>query len=194
MSRHVILIGTLAMSFVCSQAQAGEATATVSISARVNPFAEWCVSESPTLATTSIGGRSVRIEQTLKLFANTDVSLTLAPDVNDGILTCPNGDVLETVSKLTGDVELADRPEHGGTENFYRIRHIPGRGACDVTLDVRATLPARMTIQSAKCTASIQRAGPNPQRVDVTFEISASTPDLEQTKTYRCGLSVTIAW
>jgi len=122
------------------------------------------------------------------------VSLTLAPDVNDGILTCPNGDVLETVCKLTGDVELADRPEHGGTENFYRIRHIPGRGACDVTLDVRATSPARMTIQSAECTASIQRAGPNPQRVDVTFEISAATPDSEQTKTYRCGLSVTIAW
>ncbi len=186
--RHTILIAAAVLGLVCWGVQAGQATATIGISARVDPFAEWAVSEAPTSLTTITEGQSLHIAKTLTLFANTDVSLTLAPHVNGGALTADDGEALQTVGSLTGDVASAD------VGNVYRIRHVPGRGAYEVVLDVRATLPAGMAIHSATSTTSVQHAGQNHQQADATFEVNASAQDSPALKTYRCGYSITVSW
>jgi len=142
----------------------------------------------------------LRIAKTLTLFANTDVSLTLAPHVNSsfvpaglrrtdgGVLTADDGETLQTTATLTGDVEPAP------VGSVHHLRHLPGRGAYDVTLDVRATLPAGMVMQSAKCATSVQRAGRNAQRIDATFEVNASPQDSLESTAYRCGFGITVSW
>ena len=188
MSRYTLFIGAAVLALAYSWAEAGQATARVSISARVDGFAEWCAGETPTVVTTATGGRSVRIAKTLTLFANTEVTLTLTPHVNAGVLTADEGGALQTAATLTGDVEPAP------VGNVYRVHHVPGRGAYDITLDVGATLPAGMVMQSAKCATSMQRAGQNSQRVDATFEVNASAQDSLESTAYRCGFSITASW
>ena len=188
MSRYTLFIAASVLGLACSWAEAGKATATVGISARVDAFAEWRAGETPTSVTTATGGRSLRIAKTLTLFANTDVSLTLAPHVNGGVLTADDGETLQTTATLTGDVEPAP------VGSVHRLRHLPGRGAYDVTLDVRATLPAGMVMQSAKCATSVQRAGRNAQRIDATFEVNASPQDSLESTAYRCGFGITVSW
>lgn len=186
--RHTILIAAAVLGLVCWGVQAGQATVTLGIVARVDPFAEWRVSEDPTSLTTVTDGRSLHIAKTLTLFANTDVSLTLAPHVNGGVLTADDGQTLQTAGSLTVDVE----PD--GVGSVYRIRHVPGRGAYEVTLNVRATLPAGTAIHSAACTTSVHRAGQNCEQVDATFEVNASGQDSPALKPYRCGFSITVSW
>ena len=194
MSRHTLFIATAVLGLACSWAEAGKATATVGISARVDAFAEWRAGETPTSVTTATGGRSVRIAKTLTLFANTDVTVTLAPHLNVGVLTADNREALQTAATLTGDVEPAERREHAPLGSVHRLRHLPGRRAYDVTLDVRATLPAGMVVQSTTCATSVQRAGRNSQRVDAAFEVNASGQDSPAPKAYRCGFSITVSW
>ena len=194
MSRHSIFVGTVVFGLACAQVQAEEAAATIGISARVNSFAEWCEGETPASVTTAAGGRSLRIAKALTLFANTDVSLTLAPQLNGGVLTAGDGDTLHTSVALTGDGELADRPEHGGTGKLYRVRHVPGRGAYALTLDVRASLPAGRVVQTARSATSIRPAGQNTQRIDAIFEVNASEKGPLESKAYRCGFSITVSW
>ena len=194
MWRRTIFVAAVVLDLACPQVRAGDATATIGISARVNRFAEWSLSEAPSSVTTAIRGGSLRIAKRATLFANADVSLTLVPHGNDGILSCADGDVLETVCKLTGDVELAHRPEHGGTGNLYRVRHIPGRGAYAVTLDVHASVPAQTVIEAAGCATSIRTVEQNPQRIDAIFEVNASGQDPPESKAYRCGFTITASW
>ena len=197
MWRRAVLIAAAVLGLAHSWARAGETAATVGISARVDPFAEWCASETPAPVVTAGEGRSLRIEKTLRLFANTDVTLTLSPRVNRGILTASGGQTLATAAGLTGDVELADTRAHGGMGGVYRVRHVPGRGAYDVTLDVRATLAPAVTARSAKATSRTQGAGEGSKRVDTIVEVSASAPDAPDAPgptTYRCGFSITASW
>ena len=91
MSRYTLFIAAAVLALACSWAEAGKATATVGISARVDAFAEWRAGETRAAVTTATGGRSVRIAKTLTLFANTDVTLTLAPHLNAGVLTAADG-------------------------------------------------------------------------------------------------------
>ena len=192
--RRIIFIAAVVLGLACPQVQAGEATATIGISARVNRTAEWSVSEAPISVTTYDGGRSLLIAKTLTLLANTDVSLTLAPQLNGGVLTATDGDALQTAATLTGDVELAETRQHANVANIYRVRHIPGRGVYSVTLDVRASVPAGTVMQSPRCTTRIQPAGQNTQRIDAIFEVNASGQDPFESKAYRCGFSITASW
>ena len=194
MWRHTIFIAAVVLDLACSSAQAGEAAVTVGISARVNRFAEWCVSKAPTSVAAVMGGGSLRIAKRLTLFANTDVSLTLAPHVNNGILTAADGEALQMAATLTGDVELAECRERADVGNVYRVRHVPGHGVYAVTLDVRASVPAGTVMQAAKCATSIRPAGQNTQRIDVIFEVNASGQGPLESKAYRCGFSITASW
>ena len=194
MSRYTLFIAAAVLGLACSWAEAGKATATVGISARVDAFAEWRAGETPAAVTTTTGGRSVRIAKTLTLFANTDVTVTLAPHLNAGVLTADNREALQTAATLTGDVAPAGPREHAPVGSTYRVRQVPGRGAYDVTLDVRATLPAGMVVQSATCATSVQRAGRNSQRVDAILEVNASAQDSLESAAYRCGFGITVSW
>lgn len=194
MPTRTISIAAVVLGAACSCAQAGRATATVAVSARVDSFAEWSVSEFPTSVSTLSSGRSLRIAKTLTLLANTDVSLTVAPDATGGALTAADGNTLQTACTLSGDVELTERRNHTGAGNVYRVRHVPGRGAYDVTLDLRVMLPAGVTVQSAKCTISIRHAGRAHERVDATFEVNTSAQDSSETTAYCGGFSITATW
>ena len=194
MWRHAIVIGMLVLPLTCSWSQAGEATVSVTVSARVNSFAEWSVSEAPASVTTAANGHSLHIEQPLTLFANTDVTLTLTPGVNGGVLTAANGEVLQTTCTLAGDVVSAIPAKHAGVGNVYRVRHLPGRGAYQVVLELRAAASPIIAIHSGKCTTSIRRAGHKYQRADAMFEVIATGEDLPVAKTYRGGYSITVSW
>ena len=128
------------------------------------------------------------------LLANTDVSLTVAPDATRGVLTAAEGESLPTAYTLAGDAELVEPRAHAGAADVYRLRHVPGRGAYGVTLCVDARLPAGAALQSAQCTARIQGTARGSRRIDATFEVNTSSQDSPETAPYRCGFSITAAW
>ena len=194
MWRYTIFIAVVVLDLACSSAQAGEAAMTVGISARVNRFAEWCVSDTPTSVATTVRGRSLHIAKTLTLLANTDVMLTLAPQLNGGVLTTTDGDTLQTAATLTGDVGLAEYREYPDVVNVYRVRHIPGRSVYAVTLNVSASVPEGTVMQAATCDTSIGAPGQNTQRIDAIFEVNVLEQSPLESKAYRCGFSITVSW
>jgi len=185
---RVIVVWAIFLGLACSCARAGQAAITVDISARVDSFAEWCVDETSASVTTDVVGRSLCIAKTLKLYANTDATLTLAPGANEGILTADDGEVLQTATVLTGDLAPV-----GPGETCY-IRHVPGCGVYKVTISVQASLPEGATIRSAEAACNIQPRHSSRQRATVLFQVNTSGPDSQQAKAYRCGVILTAVW
>jgi len=191
---RAICIAAVVLGAACSCARAGRAAATVAVSARVDSFAEWSASEFTTSVSTFSSGRSLRIAKTLTLLANTDVSLTVTPDVAGGVLTAANGEHLPTAHTLTGDVEPLEPRAHPGAADVYRLGHVPGRGAYEVTLCVDARLPAGESLRSARCTAGVRNIPRGSRRIDAAFEVHTSAHDSRETTAYHCGFSITATW
>jgi hypothetical protein len=143
------------------------ASTTITISARVDKFAEWAdnapiVIESDWPAINKVG-QSRTISKALTLYTNTDAVITAQPGQNQGILTL-GSETLHTAYRLTGKLANPDPafktagPNPGeffNSANAYRITHEHGVGAYPLKLDVQASNPSDTASEPGLYTCTI---------------------------------------
>lgn len=145
----------------------------VSVTATVDPFAEWS-DATPAIAasdfTGSVDGTTISqvnevLETTkaLTLYANASVTITAAGTANGGIAT-NSTETLTTKYKITGDVTVPDAAwETAGSgagqffdaANSYTVTHVSGDGAYAINLGVRLESPAGRAPDGGDYTCSI---------------------------------------
>jgi hypothetical protein len=155
MRRTWMVLTAVAVFLMLAQtaSAAGSAPASVSITATVDPFAEWA-NASPAIGAGEWTGHVGAVDQTrtatkaLSLYAN--VTITLTPSsTGTGILT--NGtNTLSTSYKITGDVTEPDiaykaagtgAGEFFAAANTYTVTHVAGDGSYAINLLVQAVSP-----------------------------------------------------
>ena len=137
-------------------ALAGSVHTTISISARVERFAEWA-DPTPVILETDWSGPTNKVNQNriiskpVVLYTNTDSVISAKAGLNNGVLT--RGDqTLKTAYEITGAVAAPDAAfknagigygEFFSAQNTYAITHQPGVGAYTINLVVQSTSPEK---------------------------------------------------
>ena len=148
----LVLAGCLVL---VPMALGGSDSATVSITATVDAFAEWG-DHSPTIAAGDWSGHinsassTITVTKALTLYTNVNVTITPTTTLNNGILT--NGSqTLTTSYKITGNVGSPDSSwKVAGTgsgqffnvSNTYSVTHVGGTGSYTINLLSQASSPA----------------------------------------------------
>lgn len=132
----------------------GSAAATVSITATVDPFAEWA-DNAPVIAAGDWSGHITAVNQTrtvtkgLTLLSNVTVTVTPTAGANGGTLTHPTlaSQTLATAYQLQGDVTVPDAAyktagagagQFFNAGNTYTVTHVAEDGTYSLSLLVRA--------------------------------------------------------
>ena len=156
--KWMVLTAVAVVLMLAPTASAGEAAASVTITAAVDSFAEWAVA-APAIAAdawdddATITSVDQAITATLALTLYANVATTLTPSsTGTGILTYGT-ETLSTSYMITGDVTdfdtgyLAAGTASGqffatSPANTYTVAHTPGDGSHAINLLVKAVSPA----------------------------------------------------
>jgi len=153
--KTVTVIICVAALLAASMAWAHTASTTVTITARVDAYAEWA-DAAPVIVETNWSGpinhmnQPQTVSRPITLYTNTDVVIAAKPGLNAGVLT--NGTQhLVTAYRMGGAVTAPDgafKPAGSGSGEFfnglntYKVVYGAGVGTYDLRLDVQATSPA----------------------------------------------------
>jgi hypothetical protein len=159
------LLALTACVLTSSALGSGSVPTTITITATVEPFAEWAGTNTTSIAAGDWTAHFTAANQTkgltaplaLTLYANTNPTITpTATDGNLGVLTLSAGHTLTTKYKLTGDVVAADgafKTAAAFLAGSYATT--PGLGTYTINLDVQATGPLNAAPDAGDYTCQI---------------------------------------
>ena len=148
------LVALAALPLFGSPVFSRSASSTITISARVDAFAEWAdaapvIFETEWSAPINKVHQSRTVSRTVILYSNTDAIISAQPGPNAGILT--NGsETLQTAYQFTGPLAEPDSAfKEAGTapgqffnsQNNYHLAYQRGTGAYPLTLTVQMSSP-----------------------------------------------------